>query len=728
MNSPLARSGVAALLISFAGCAKAPEAPAQPSGATVGIVPDAERSRHFDAVNRHLELGGTLYGYADVDGDAMSLAGGVQAFVRQLASVQPQLAQLGRQDFKALFSDLGLNDVKAVGFSSVREAGGTFRNRTFLYTPDGRHGLFAAFGGQPGRFLGEHLAPPDCDFYCECEFDVSALYDTLREVEKKVGGPDAAAALEKSLKGAGADSGFSVLDVIQGLTGRMTIIVRMDPDRTFATPGPNSVKIPAFSAIVRVEGIGSAVVGALEKNPQLAASRDGPMRLFSPSAPSPVAGIEPVLAVDGKTFYAATSGAFLSECLKRTAGLETNADFAGGLAALGPDGNGLTWITPRFFARIREIGDMNPQAAPQQKSMFDLAALHIPVVTRPLFSVRSNLPDGILVRSDWNQSLKANVAMFTVYNPVTVGLMAAMAIPAFQKVREASQDKAVLNNLVSLDAAANDFYMINGVSSATYSDLVGPDKLVKELHPVAGEDYTSLTFEKGRSSHIRLPGGRVITDPRVFSAPPAAPSAAPKPEPAAPTPDARPRAYDQLGVVNNLYTLDQAAKKYFLLYKVDTATYAELVGPDKLVKEIDPVAGEDYSQLVFARGQRVEVHMADGRVIRYPLGSGPISAPAAARQSAPQQARAPTDAKGTSILENLQILDAAANKYYSDNDATSTTFEQLVGPEKYIASVRPIEGEDYRSLLFKKGHPLRLYMKDGSVIVYPPPPPPQPAQ
>ena len=325
---------------------------------------------------------------------------------------------------------------------------------------------------------------------------MSALYDTVKEVVKKVGGPDAAAALEKQLKDAGAQSGYSALDVIEGLNGRLTIIVRMDPDHTYATPGPNSLKIPAFSAIVRIDGIGAAVVNALAKNPGLIPTKDGAMRLFSSNTPATIAGLEPVLAVDGKTFYAATSAAFLRECLQRTAGLETNPEFAAGLASLGPDGNGLTWISQRFFSRIRDIGSLNPQAAPQQKTMLDYFALNFPIVTQPLFSVRSNLPDGILVRSNWNRSLKSNIAMFTVYNPVTVGLVAAMAIPAFQKVRLNSQEKAVMNNLRALNAAANSYYLINGVTSATYAQLVGPDKLVKALVPVAGEDYSSLNLAK----------------------------------------------------------------------------------------------------------------------------------------------------------------------------------------------------------------------------------------
>jgi type IV pilus assembly protein PilA len=125
-------------------------------------------------------------------------------------------------------------------------------------------------------------------------------------------------------------------------------------------------------------------------------------------------------------------------------------------------------------------------------------------------TLRVNRPDGILVRSYWNRSLKQEVAMTAVYNPVTVGVLAAMAIPAFQKVRTVSQDKAVLNNLRQLAAAADQFYLENGVSQATYNDLVGPTKYIRSLVPVAGEDYRSLRFRVGQPLRVQLRTGQMI--------------------------------------------------------------------------------------------------------------------------------------------------------------------------------------------------------------------------
>jgi type II secretory pathway pseudopilin PulG len=626
MNPPAAtRYAIASLLILLAACSKKPGAGAAAKPAAVELVPEAERSRHFEAVNSHLELGGTLYGYADVDGDVLAIAGSAQELVRQIAIAQPKAAMFAKQDFKALFTELGLNDVKAIGLSSVHEAGGSYRNRAFLYTPEGRHGIFAVFGGQPGRFVGARLAPPDTDFYGEHEFDVTVLYDAVKSVIAKVNGPDAAAGFEEQVKKVGAKAMFSLLELIEGLNGRATIIVRLDPVKNVALPGSNPVNIPAFSALVMVDGIGPVVERALSaRTADLETSQEGTRRLFTYKGTPPVEGFKYVLAVDGKTLYAASSAEFLHECLQRKDGLDTNASFSSALAALGPEGNGLTWISPRFVSRLRGLGAINPQVNPQAKRVFENFALNLPEVSQPLLSVRTNLPDGILIRSTWNRSLKADVAMFTIYNPVTVGLLAAMAIPAFEKVRTNSQTMAVYNNLRMLSAAADQYYLENGVNSANFDSLVGPGRLIKSVTPVAGEDYRSMTFKQGLPLTVRLPDGRVISYP--------------PPTPRSASSIARPPRRDAAPA-------------------------------------------------------------APGAATALPDGISPEQA----------------------ITENLRKLDAAANRFYAENGTTTTTFEQLVGPGRPIPSMTPVAGEDYRSLLFKQGRPLRLYLREGNrVIVYPP--------
>src|SRR5215471_12579183 len=94
---------------------------------------------------------------------------------------------------------------------------------------------------------------------------------------------------------------------------------------------------------------------------------------------------------------------------------------------------------------------------------------------------------------------------------VIIGLLAAMAIPAFQKVRQSSQDKAVLNNARQLSAAADQYFLENGASTCGSSNLVGSDKYVKAINTVANETYPT-DYTQGVTITIGgIAGARTVT-------------------------------------------------------------------------------------------------------------------------------------------------------------------------------------------------------------------------
>ena len=94
---------------------------------------------------------------------------------------------------------------------------------------------------------------------------------------------------------------------------------------------------------------------------------------------------------------------------------------------------------------------------------------------------------------------------------VIIGLLAAMAIPAFQKVRTSSQDKAVLNNARQLSAAADQYYLENGVSTVDSSNLIGATNYVKAINTVAKESYPA-GFSQGITITIgAIAGARTVT-------------------------------------------------------------------------------------------------------------------------------------------------------------------------------------------------------------------------
>src|SRR5271154_3556057 len=114
-----------------------------------------------------------------------------------------------------------------------------------------------------------------------------------------------------------------------------------------------------------------------------------------------------------------------------------------------------------------------------------------------------------------NTSSKTSTKGFTLVEIMIVvvitGLRAAMALPAFQKVRTNSQDKAVLNNARQLSAGAEQYYLENGVSSVLISSLLGPTSYVKALNSVANESYPA-GFSQGTTITIgSVAGVRTIT-------------------------------------------------------------------------------------------------------------------------------------------------------------------------------------------------------------------------
>ena len=73
-----------------------------------------------------------------------------------------------------------------------------------------------------------------------------------------------------------------------------------------------------------------------------------------------------------------------------------------------------------------------------------------------------------------------------------------------------AQKTALLNNLRQLSAAAEQYFLEQGVNTVTVGQLVGPekDKYIKTLTPVAGETYpATMIIEQGKPVKIKTAAG-----------------------------------------------------------------------------------------------------------------------------------------------------------------------------------------------------------------------------
>jgi hypothetical protein len=455
-------------------------------------VPESAQSAHFAAVNGHLDLGGTLYAYMDVDGDVEKIAGMAQGFLdiakqEAGADMPPHLKNLNVTD---VLDELGLSGIEAMGASSVKD-GAIYHNKAYVHIPGGRKGLLKILGGGAAPFASKVLAPADSDLAWEMTLDVQAGYEVVSTMVRRIGGPEADGEFQRAVGEMIPQLGLSMNDVLTKLKTRVTVIGRIHPDKPLEVPDA-PVSIPSFDLLIALDDTGwlfDKIVGSIKKEvpedqqAQMFASGDGFEKVMGPPMPSPDMVIaQPVIYHDiaSQRVLIGSSQSFIDECLAVTSGLLDSDAYKKAAEGLPAEGNGLSYMSARLMKEYRRLIGEIMKSVPSGGGGANMSTMMValmpmfdtlmPDIDQGQVAVTVNLPDGILRVSNATTSFKEAMVLGGVAMAASLGTATyrsssmeyPMVPPAFDESDEAHQS-------IPLDAPTE------ALPEATTGDEVSPE-------------------------------------------------------------------------------------------------------------------------------------------------------------------------------------------------------------------------------------------------------------
>lgn len=142
----------------------------------------------------------------------------------------------------------------------------------------------------------------------------------------------------------------------------------------------------------------------------------------------------------------------------------------------------LTSTYPTLSRRVADIAALKQDSlaqSPKRSPMAYLLALFIP-------------------GGNFGGSGPAGAMVFVVI----IGLLAAMAIPAFQKVRQNAQAKVCWNNERIMSAALDQFRLENGRGANGWNDIIGQGKVLKSMPQCPNGGIYSAKFDAARGGYV----------------------------------------------------------------------------------------------------------------------------------------------------------------------------------------------------------------------------------
>lgn len=476
-------------------------------GAAALTAPLLSHAASFEDATKHLDTDGSLVAYVDFAGDGAEIGQQLNTIYKEVLTVAPAAAMFPL-DFEQLIDQLGFGSIQGMGMSSKAIDNSLQVNRSVMLTGGELSGLFATYGSASApttSFTLAQRAPADTTTAISGPLHLTAVRDTLVAIMTQYMGPMGEGLAQQQLSTPIPTTDITANEVIEALSGHLEFCMHQ------SYTGEMEPVIKIWASVSDAGHLVTRLKPLDQSMPITFTENDGQL----------VADFSALIGED-------TFGLFLEQ--DKASGaliIYTHADW-------NTEGAGSTLADTEAFAPFKDLlpkkahwfsyttgagQDMDamfamfeqmPEAAPYANLGRNAYELILGDFLNPAAGATTITEDAII--SELYASYSYKQMAMVIPTVAAGGVGAAMAIPAFQKVRTTSQEKAVTNNLRQIMSAGQQYILENGVNEVSYDKLIGPNGYINELQPVAGESYEEIIVTSaGEEISVTLEDGSVIS-------------------------------------------------------------------------------------------------------------------------------------------------------------------------------------------------------------------------
>ncbi|HTX21820.1 MAG TPA: hypothetical protein VMD27_08190 [Candidatus Aquilonibacter sp.] len=479
----------------------------------------------FNEVTSQLDPGGDFYLYLSTAQWLENLSAKVSHWQQAFESMPDMNGEDRANVDKAfgvaarLIKDSGIEDVTGVGMSSIEIEPGLYRNKALLhhYPGKGTGFLWNFLGKQPHPLAGLDMLPSNTALAVFSDMDAPLLWSVAQQEVAESDFPQAQELMQKLPAKFEQQTQIKWDDFLNSLGGEFGFVLTLDDDNKIPIPLPPSgaaeIPEPGLLIVIKVndDTIFNRLDQVLKQNPQVISVDNAGLKMRTIPVPIPFIGeLRPTAATGGGYLFIASSDDLVNEVLAvksgKTPGLQSTAEFKRLSQNIPDQGNQFTFVSQRFSQTMFQIQQqaMNAAAArdssPAQAQWMQSLFSQKPMFT---YSVGINTDNGCLTVGNSSQSYAYTATILPAV--AVVGMMAAIAIPNFEKARETAQRNACINNLRQIDAAKEQWALENGKK---VGDVPTKDDLLPYLPswPVCPSGGTYSINAIGENPTCSIPG------------------------------------------------------------------------------------------------------------------------------------------------------------------------------------------------------------------------------